>query len=211
MKWETIVTAVVFLSVGFLAGFFYKAQQQNNVPVPAAAASSAAGMGGEGGSNGNPATGLPLGHPSMEVSEIIKNYQQSAQQDPTNPKIPLRLANYLYDQKLYNLAINWYQRTLSIDPKNVNARTDLGTSYFYVGQAQEALREYRKALKIAPDHQSTMFNMIIVNLEGTHDLRTAEKYWKELHRRNPAYPGLQEIKQKLDAALQTSSGPAAPQ
>jgi TolA-binding protein len=219
MKVETIVTAIVFLSVGFLAGFFYKAQKQTSVPVPAAAINSSAaapsagapGMGSPAGANGDPAAGLPPGHPSLQTSEIIKNYQQSAEQDPKNPEIPLRLANYLYDQKLYNLAIPWYQRTLSLDPKNINARTDLGTSYFYAGQSQDALREYQKALKISPDHQPTMFNMIVVNLEGLHNLRTAEKFWKELDRRNPSYPGLRALKEKLDAALRTSRGASAPQ
>lgn len=219
MKVETIVTAVIFLSVGFLAGFFYKAQKQNSVPAQVIATNSSAaapsagatGMGSQGSADLNPAAGLPPGHPSLQVSEIIKNYQQSAEQDPKNPEIPLRLANYLYDQKFYTLAIPWYQRTLSIDPKNINARTDLGTSYFYAGQSRDALREYREALKISPDHQPTMFNMIVVNLEGTHDFRTAEKFWKELDRRNPNYPGLQSLKEKLDAALRNSSGVSAPQ
>ena len=219
MKVETIVTAIIFLSVGFLAGFFYKAQKQSGVPAQVVATNSSAGapsagatgMGSQAGADLNPAAGLPPGHPPLQVSEIIKNYQHSAEQDPKKPEIPLRLANYLYDQKLYNLAIPWYQRTLSLDPKNINARTDLGTSYFYAGQSQDALREYQKALKISPDHQPTMFNLIIVNLEGTHDFRAAEKFWKELDRRNPNYPGLQALKEKLDAALRTSRGASAPQ
>jgi tetratricopeptide (TPR) repeat protein len=220
MKLETIVTAVIFLSVGFLAGFFYKAQRQNDIQVqavstganmPAASSAGTAGMGNPSGADINPATGLPAGHPPLQVAEIIKNYTQSAQQDPQNPEIPLRLANYLYDQKLYSLAIDWYRKSLAINPKNVNARTDLGTSYFYVGQPQDALREYRQVLKLAPNHEPTLFNMIVVNLEGTHDYRTAEKFWRELDRRNPNYPGLKDIKAKLDAALRTSSMVSAPQ
>lgn len=219
MKWETVVTAVIFLSVGFLAGFFYKAQKQSSVAEQVTATNAgaiassggAAAMGGQEGAGGNPSTGLPPGHPSLQVSQVIDSYQKSAEEDPKNPQIPLRLANYLYDQKLYSLAIPWYQRTLSLEPKNINARTDLGTSYFYAGRPQDALREYHEALKISPDHQPTMFNMIVVNLEGTHDLRTAKKFWRELDRRNPSYPGLKELKQKLDAALRSSSGASASQ
>ena len=210
MKLETIMTAIIFLCVGFLAGFFYKSQKQVSVqqqvasPAAAAASAGATGMGSAADANINPATGLPVGHPPLQVSEVIKNYAQQAQQDPQDPQIPLRLANYLYDQKLYDVAIQWYKKTLAINPKNVNARTDLGTSYFYTGQLQDALKEYHEALKLEPNHQPTMFNMIVVNLEGTHDLRTAEKFWKELDRRNPNYPGLQELKEKLDAALDAS-------
>lgn len=208
MKIETIVTAVIFFSVGFLAGFIYKSQRQADVPAVAAATASAAGpsssqpgtMSGSGGANVDPATGLPNGHPPLEVAQIIENYQQRANQNPQDATIPLQLANYLYDKHYFNLAIEWYQRSLTLDPRDINARTDLGTSFFYTGQPQQAIAEYKKALAMNPNHQPTMFNMIVVNLEGTHDLRTAKKYWDELNRQNPNYPGLKEIKGKLDAA-----------
>ncbi len=213
MKIETIVTAIVFLSVGFLAGFIYKSHSQASISAQAAVASaassgspSAGAMASGSNANINPATGLPNGHPPLEVAQIIENYQQQAAQNPQDPQIPLRLANYLYDQHYFNLAIEWYQRSLTLSPKNVNARTDLGTSYFYVGQPQQAIAEYTKVLALNPNHQPTMFNMIVVNLEGTHDLKTARKYWDELHRQNPNYPGLNEIKAKLDAASGSASG-----
>ncbi len=212
MKLETIVTAIIFLCVGFFAGYFYQSQKQAAVPVTAAASAAAsapaggAGMGSAPGENINPATGLPAGHPPMKVSELIKNYAEQARKNPQDPQIPLRLANYLYDQKLYGLAIQWYQKALSIAPDNINARTDLGTAYFYSGQSKQALTEYHEVLKTAPHHQPTLFNLIVVNLEGTHDYPAAQRYWKDLDQRNPQYPGLQALKQKLDAARGTAAG-----
>ncbi len=213
MKIETIVTAIVFFSVGFLAGFIYKSHGQAGVSAQAAVATaassgspSAGAMASGSNTNINPKTGLPNGHPPLEVAQAIEKYQRQADLNPQNPQIPLRLANYLYDQHYFNLAIEWYQRSLTLNPKDVNARTDLGTSFFYVGQPQQAIAEYKKALALNPNHQPTMFNMIVVNLEGTHDLKTARKYWDELHRRNPNYPGLNEIKARLDAASGSASG-----
>jgi cytochrome c-type biogenesis protein CcmH/NrfG len=205
VKIETIVTAVIFFSVGFLAGFIYKSQGQVNVPTAAVAATSAAtpsagAMGAAGGADVDPATGLPNGHPPVEVAQIIKSYEQRARQNPRDAQIPLELANYLYDNRYYNMAIEWYQRSLRLNAKNINARTDLGTCFFYSGQPQQAIEEYKKALALNPNHQPTLFNLIVVNLEGTHDLGTAKKYWSELHRQNPNYPGLEQIKGKLDAA-----------
>lgn len=206
VKIETIVTAVIFFSVGFLAGFIYKSEGQANVPVAAVAAASAASpsagaMGAAAGSDIDPATGLPNGHPPMEVAQMIQNYEQRARQNPQDPQISLQLANYLYDKRYYKLAIDWYERSLRLDSGNVNARTDLGTSYFYTGQPRQAISEYQKALALNPNHQPTIFNLIVVNLEGTHDLQAARKYWSELNRQNPSYPGLKDIKGKLDAAL----------
>lgn len=208
MKIETIVTAIIFLSVGFLAGFIYKSQRQVSVPAPAveaAAASAESASAGAMGTSGNPsvdpATGLPAGHPPLEVSRIIESYEQRARQNPQDAGVPLQLANYLYDNKYYNLAIEWYERSLKLNANDINARTDLGTCYFYTGQARQAISEYDKSLALDPNHQPTIFNLIVVNLEGTHDLRTAGKYWNELNRQNPNYPGLKEIKAKLDTAM----------
>ena len=206
VKIETIVTAVIFFSVGFLAGFIYKSQGKATVPAVAAAASAGspsaeAAMGSTGGADVDPATGLPKGHPPMEVAQTIQSYEQRAQQNPQDGEIPLQLANYLYDKHYFNLAIQWYERSLKLDSRNVNAQTDLGTCYFYTGQPQQAIQQYKKALALDPKHQPTIFNLIVVNLEGTHDLQTARKYWNELNRQNPAYPGLKEIKGKLDAAV----------
>jgi TPR repeat protein len=217
VKIETIVTAVIFFSVGFLAGFIYKSQGQANVPVPEAAAAatstgaaSAGAMGDGGGTNINPATGLPNGHPPLEVAQIIQSYEQRANQNPRDPTIPLQLANYLYDNKQFNLAIEWYQRALTLDSRNINARTDLGTCFFYAGQPQQAITEYKKALALNPNHQPTLFNLIVVNLEGTHDLRAANRYWNDLNRLNPGYPSLRDMKAKLDAAAGSASSAMKP-
>ena len=217
LKIETVVTAVIFFSVGFLAGFIYKSQRQPSAPVPtitAAAAGtesgSAAAMGMSGNATIDPASGLPKGHPPMEVAQIIQSYEQKASQNPQDAGVPLQLANYLYDNKYFNLAIGWYERSLKLNANDINARTDLGTCYFYTGQAQRAVAEYNKALALNPNHQPTIFNLIIVNLEGTHDLRTANKYWNELNRQNPNYPGLKDIKAKLDAATAGSGSAMAP-
>lgn len=219
MKLETIVTAIIFFSVGFLAGFIYKSQRQAGTQTqavvataasPDAGTSSAGTMGSGSGASINPATGLPSGHPPLEVAEIIQNYEQRASQNPKDGQIPLRLANYLYDKKYFNLAIQWYQRCLSIEPNNVNARTDLGTSYFYVGQPQQAVAEYKKVLAVNPHHQATIFNMIVVNLEGTHNLEAASKYWHELNRLNPNYSGLKEIKGRIDSATASASAAMKP-
>jgi len=143
---------------------------------------------------------LPEGHPPIDNTLIIKQLQEEAQQNPKDPDIPLKLANFLYDQRQYQQAIEWYQKSLALNPNNVNARTDLGTAYYYVGQSGEALKQYSQSLAIDPDHKPTLRNVIVVNLEGTHDLAAARKAWERLHKLDPANPDVQSLKQKLDAA-----------
>jgi tetratricopeptide (TPR) repeat protein len=143
---------------------------------------------------------LPEGHPPVDSAIVIKQLQDMAAQNPKDAEVRLKLANYLYDQHQFQQAIEWYQRSLELDPKNVSARTDLGTAYFYVGRPQDALREYRKSLEINPHHEPTLLNMVVVNLEGTHDLTAAQAAWDRLNRLNPSNPALASLKEKLDAA-----------
>lgn len=192
LKKETIITAVVFSSVGFLAGYVYNAQRtasalesQTRRPVVTGWTSLGA---------------LPSGHPPIDATATIKLLEDQAAARPDDARPRLELANFLYDHKQFEQAIPWYQKALEIDPKNVNARTDLGTSYFSLGRSEEATREYRKSLEVDPNHQPTLYNMILVNVEGTHDVAEARQAWEKLNRLNPNYPGLDKLKQSLDAA-----------
>lgn len=211
MKKETVLTAVVFLVVGFLAGYITAAQMgwsgrqkgvmtaNSGLPAENPGASAGTPQGGA-----TPA-GLPEGHPPIDNTMIVKQLQEESEQNPKDPEIPLKLANFLYDQRQYQGAIEWYQKSLALNPKNVNARTDLGTAYYYVGQSGQALKEYSQSLAIDPDHKPTLLNVIVVNLEGTHNLSAARRAWDRLHTLDPANPALPSLKQKLDAA-QGSAG-----
>ena len=215
MKKETIITAVVFLAVGFLAGYITDAQMNWNgrqkAVQTAAAPSEMLPQGATAAPAGGamPQQGLPEGHPPIDSAAIIKQMEDVAAQNPQDVDVRLKLANFLYDQKQYNKAIEWYQRALELDPKNVNSRTDLGTAYFYTGRPQDALREYDKALTIDPKHEQTLLNTIVVNLEGTHDLAAAQKAWDRLYRQNPNHPALAGLKEQITAA-RTSGSAAGP-
>ena len=65
---------------------------------------------------------------------------------------------------------------------------------------REALREYRQSLEIDPRHQPTLYNMVLVNLEGTHNFVAARQAWEQLRSLNPKYPGLDRLKQRLETA-----------
>jgi tetratricopeptide (TPR) repeat protein len=201
MKKETIITAIIFLAVGFLAGYVTDAQMHWNGQKAAPTAAPPSEMQQQ---------GLPEGHPPIDSAAIIKQLEDMAAQNPKDADVRLRLADFLYDHRQYNRAIEWYKRALELDPGNVNARTDLGTAYFYMGRPQDALREYDKSLEIDPQHESTILNAIVVNLEGTHDLAAAQKAWDRLYKLNPNHPALAGLKKQINAAS-ASGSPTGPQ
>ena len=203
MKKETIVnaiTAVVFLVVGFLTGYMYQAHQQSSPQISAVAPGVPSGGMGQAAAGGSSAQALPPGHPPLDISATVKTLEDLATQNPQDPQPALDLANLYYDNRRFQEATEWYQKVLKLDPKNINARTDLGTAYFNLGQVQEALDQYKQSLKLDPKHEPTIFNTIIVNMEGTHDLAAARAAWEKLHGLNPNYRGLDALKQRLDAA-----------
>jgi len=216
MKKETTLTAVVFFVVGFLAGYITDAQlswsgrQKTAMTATSGMPSEMPGSSGTAQNGGTP-SGLPEGHPPVDSASIVKQLEQEAERNPKDPDIPLRLADFLYDQRQYQQAIEWYQKSLALNPKSVNARTDLGTAYFYMGQAEQALKEYRQSLAIDPDHKPTLLNVIVVNLEGTHDMAAARRAWERLHTLDPSNPNLPGLKQKLDAGQGSTAGTPATQ
>lgn len=212
MKKETIITAIVFLAVGFLAGYVYNAQRSSTPEdhsgrgtVAAQPSEPAAASAAEPPAAGTP-SGLPPGHPPVDGAATIKMLEGEAAAQPANPRPRLDLANFLYDQKRYDEAIPWYQQALDLDPKNVNARTDLGTAYFSLGRAADAVREYRKSLEVDPRHQPTLYNLALVNLEGAHDAAGARDAYARLKKLNPNYPGLEALQQSLEPSGGSKAG-----
>jgi hypothetical protein len=210
VKKETLITALVFFVLGSIAGYVYRAQSSPRATT-LADGDAAGTAGAEGGSPGaasasdtstpsRGAAGLPPGHPAISDQAVIQTFEQQAARNPQDPAPPLQLADYLYDHGEYSRAIEWYQKATQLDPTNVNASTDLGTCYFNLGRFDEALQQFHHSLTIQPQHQPTLYNMVVVNMEGKHDYEAAEENWQTLQRLNPSYPKLDELKQKLDEA-----------
>lgn len=210
MKKETIITAIVFLGVGFLAGYVFSARKAErpapsvslSTPAPASTGASDAGNS----SAGENVSGLPKGHPPVTDAEIIQFFESASTRNPTDPQPRLKLADFLYDRQRFREAISWYQQALQLSPKDVDARTDLATCYFNLGDTRDALNELHEALRADPHHAPTLFNLVIVNLEGAHDLAAARKAWEELHKIDPGYPNLDQLKESLDKAAAPPSG-----
>jgi len=87
-------------------------------------------------------------------------------------------------------------------------RTDRGTSYWNLGQADAALAEFRKSLEVAPTHAQTLYNMGVVYLNGKSDPAQARAAWEKLLAANPNYPDRARLQEQI-AAL--GSPPASAQ
>jgi tetratricopeptide (TPR) repeat protein len=102
---------------------------------------------------------------------------------------------------------------LKLDPKNVDASTDLGVSYYYVNQADRALQQFDYSLKLDPRHTKTLLNQGIVMAFGKQDLNAAAAAWQKVVDIAPNSPEGQAARRALEgvaAAHQQQGGAAAP-
>lgn len=191
-----LITALVFLCVGFVAGYVFKSQ---TVPAGADVQPNVAAPAGENSAGGSTDSGaLPPGHPPVDTAPEVQAMEQEVASHPQDPGPPLKLANFLYDQGNFQQAITWYEKAIALDPRNVDASTDLGTCYYNVGRPDDALRQFQHSLSVQPQHQPTLFNIIVVDMEGKHDYKAAQKAYDALYRLNPQYPKLSALKERLD-------------
>jgi cytochrome c-type biogenesis protein CcmH/NrfG len=163
-----------------------------------------------------PANNLPQGMdsaPAQPTPEQLKQmFAQAASplldalnKNPNDFDSLVKVANLAYDSQLYPDAIQYYQRALKIHPDNADVRTDLGTAYWYTGDADKAIAEFQKSLKVRPDHPGTLFNLGVVKWQGKMDPAGAVAVWQELLQRNPNYPQKQQVEEFIAKARQHAS------
>lgn len=112
----------------------------------------------------------------------------------------VKLGNLFYDGKEFPSAIQYYERALTIHPDNPDVRTDMGTAYWYTGNAEKALASMETSLKYRPGHPQTLFNLGWVRWQGKQDPKGAIEAWQQLLQANPDYPQRQQVEQYIAKA-----------
>jgi tetratricopeptide (TPR) repeat protein len=120
--------------------------------------------------------------------------------DQANPDLLTSVGNLYYDAHQYPTAIDYYGRALKVRPSDASVRTDMGTAYWYMGNADAALAEFDKALTFAPTNASTLFNRGLVRFQGKKDSAGAIDDWEKLLAANPTYQGKSQVEQMMAEA-----------
>jgi ribosomal protein L40E len=127
----------------------------------------------------------PQAQATASMAEI-QSLQQTVDANPNDAAARLRLANVLHDGGMLPRAIDNYQQYLKLDPKDPNARVDLGICYDQLALQDSnnapryfamAVQEMRTVADNAPTHQPAAFNLGIVNLH-MGNLEESNKWFK---------------------------------
>jgi cytochrome c-type biogenesis protein CcmH/NrfG len=120
--------------------------------------------------------------------------------DSNNAALLAQVGNIYYDVKAYPTAIEYYERSLQVQPSDSSVRTDMGTAYWYTGDADKAIAEFNKALTYEPNKSDALFNLGIVKWQGKKDGPGAVAAWQKLLETNPGYSGKDNVLQLIAQA-----------
>lgn len=172
------------------AGGWAIASMRTPASIPAVPTSSAAATPSQ------PPASSPSQLKQMADAQAAPLLQKLAS-DPASPDTLTAIGNLYYDAQQYPVAVDYYARALRAKPSDASVRTDMGTAFWYMGNADRAIAEFNRALTYVPDNPNTLFNLGLVLWKGKHDAQGARTAWQRLLATAPAYPQKAQVEQML--------------
>ena len=188
---QAYLLAAFCLLLGVALGYLFRGSAS---PSASAAAAATAQQGGAAQSQQQAAEA------QAAVEQAAAPLLAAVTQNPSDFDSLVKLGNVYYDGQQFAGAIQYYERALAIHPENVDVRTDMGTAYWYSGDAEKALSELQTSLKYQPGHPQTLFNLGWVRWQGKADPKGAIEAWQQLLKANPDYPQKDQVEKYIAKA-----------
>jgi cytochrome c-type biogenesis protein CcmH/NrfG len=207
---QTYTMAVICLLIGLAIGYFLRgsATQPMAVAATEAAAQPSQGMPGQ-----DPHAGMGQQHvPTLGEMKQMADKQATPllaklKTDPNNADLLNQLGTLYRATHQFKTAIDYYQKSLIINPKNVGARTDMASCMYYLGDVDGALAQLDKSLSYDPKHAGTLINIGIIKWKGKNDVDGAVAAWQKVLKLNPESQDKQVIEHMIDEAKQGNKPP----
>lgn len=151
-----------------------------------------------------PPAGMPGAAPVMPDTTKLDELQRRLQQTPQDPDLILAVANESFDVAskagkapfVWQMARDHYLQYIALKEPNPNVLSDLGVTYRELGQFDDALRIFRQAEQMAPDHWQSQYNQVIVL---AFDLKQYDKAQGILDDLQKSHPDNADIRQLAEA------------
>lgn len=197
-QWTSVqayTLAVVCLLVGIAGGWFIRGSQ---APATVAQVGPSGAASGGMGANASPEMQAQGQAPTPEQMQHMADTQaapllEKLKSDPNNAELLSSIGNVYYDAQVFPTAIGYYQHVLKVQPSNTGVRTDMATAYWYTGDADTALAEFKKSLSYEPTKPNTLFNLGIVEWQGKMNIDAATAAWQKLLDTNPNYEARDKV------------------
>ena len=101
-------------------------------------------------------------------------FKRALSYDSSSIEIYKRLALALRYQKKYDEAISYAKQSIDKKPDDVDAKILLGNIYFEMARYADAIEQYRKALDIAPENPTALYNLASALIKTGDEFAAAE-------------------------------------
>lgn len=192
---QAYLLAAFCLLLGVALGYLFRGSAS-----PAASAAAAATT-----QQGSAAQAQQPAGAQAAVEQAAASLLEAVNRNPNDFDTLVKLGNVYYDGQQFANAIQYYERALALHPENVDVRTDMGTAYWYSGNADKALSELQTSLKYKPGHPQTLFNLGWVRWQGKADPTGAVEAWQQLLKANPDYPQKDQVEKYIAKAREHAS------
>ena len=201
---QVYVLAAFCLLLGVALGYLFRGSESAGVSEAAGTTQTASGQPRQT-QRGQSEEEQPDPGLQAALARAVAPLLEAINRDPKDFDSLVKIGNLYYDGKQFPSAIQYYERALAIHPENPDVRTDMGTAYWYTGDAEKALAAMETSLKNRPGHPQTLFNLGWVRWQGKQDPKGAIEAWQELLKANPDYPQKQQVEQYIAKAKEHAS------
>lgn len=205
MTRDNVLFIIIGILIGFISGYFVHEAVARYQPLPESiiARVQEAQQGGAPGVEEAAAGGGVAqagGQPDMKQILQLKSYVES---HPDDADAVHQLANLEFEIKNWPRAKELYSQYMKLKPNDPNGMTDLGVCYRQTGEYQEALKLFRHAASLDPNHWQSRFNEVVVLAFDLNKPQDAKKPLEELKR---LQPDNSSVKQLADEVAQRLNG-----
>ena len=194
---QTYTLATICLLIGLAIGYFLRGSAS---PAPAAVPTPEA-------TAQDPHAGMGQQMPSLDQMKAMADKQAEPllaklKTNPNDAETLNQIGTLYRATHQFKTAIDYYQKSLDINPKNVGARTDLASCMYYLGDVDGALGQLEKSLTYDPKHTGTLVNIGIMKWKGKNDVNGAITAWQQALKLNPDAQSKQLIEHMISQAKQ---------
>jgi cytochrome c-type biogenesis protein CcmH/NrfG len=192
--------AVICLIAGLGIGYLMRSSE---LAVPNAARASAA----------SPHGAMPPGH-SLEQWKKMSDQKaapliEKLKANPNDASLLVQVAALYHTTHRFKEAADYYNRAVTVDPKNVALRTKLASSLYRNGDVDGAIAQLNIALTCDPKDANALYDLGMIKLQGKGDSKGAISAWQRLLKSNPDLsPERKAVVTRVMASAMQMSGDA---
>ena len=105
--------------------------------------------------------------------------------DPNNSDLLVEIGKIYNSTHQFKEAVDYYNRALQVDPKNVAIRTEMASCLYYSGDIDGAISQLQQSLSNDPKDANSLFNLGMIMWQGKKDSKGAVAAWQQLLKSNP--------------------------